>query len=258
MNGREDTMHELLQPLVTLSNELGREDRQLAMLGEGNTSARGGDNTFWVKASGSQLATITEGGFTQVKIDAILALVEREQMTQEEVQAIWPEVMVDPQQKRPSVETFMHALCLTEGGANWVAHTHPIACNAILCSRLGAEPFMRHLFPDGIVVCGRYPAVVPYVDPGFGLAKAVRTELRRYQDAHGVSPKLLLMVNHGITALGKTMQEALNITRMADKWARTIIGTYTLGGPNFMPDHEAARIDGRLDEHYRRNQLTGR
>lgn len=251
-------MNELLQALTTLSHELGREERQLAILGEGNTSARADDGTFWVKASGSQLATITEAGFTQVKMDAILALVEREQMSQEEVQAIWPEVMVDPQQKRPSVETFLHALCLSEGGASWVAHTHPISCNAILCSRLGAEPFMRHLFPDGIVVCGRYPAVAPYVDPGFDLAKVVRTELRRYQDAHGMSPKLLLMVNHGITALGKTMQEALNITRMADKWARIILGTYTLGGPNFMPDHEAARIDNRLDEHYRRSQLTGR
>ncbi|HQY91187.1 class II aldolase/adducin family protein [Caldilinea sp.] len=251
-------MSDLLQSLVTLSHELGREDRHLAILGEGNTSARGDDGTFWVKASGSQLGAITEGGFTQVKLDAILELVEREQMTQEEVQAIWPQVMVDAQQKRPSVETFLHALCLSEGGASWIAHTHPVSCNAILCSQLGAEPFMRPLFPDGIVVCGRHPAVVPYVDPGFDLAKAVRTELRRYQDAYGASPKLLLMVNHGITALGKTMQEALNITRMADKWARTLIGTYTLGGPHFMPDHEAARIDSRLDEHYRRSQLTGR
>jgi len=250
-------MSELLHSLVKLSHELGREDRQLAILGEGNTSARIDEGTFWVKASGSQLGTITETGFTQVKMDAILALVEREHMSQEEVQAIWPEVMVDPQQKRPSVETFLHALCLSEGGANWVAHTHPISCNAILCSRLGAEPFMRHLFPDGIVVCGRYPAVVPYVDPGFELAKAVRAELRRYQDTYGVSPKLLLMVNHGITALGQTMQEALNITLMADKWARILLGTYALGGPHYMPDAEAARIDNRLDEHYRRRQLTG-
>ena len=249
------TTDELLQALIALSHEVGREDRQLAILGEGNTSAPAGDGTFWVKASGSQLGTITAAGFTQVKMDAILDLIERDRMTQEEVQAIWPEVMVDPQQKRPSVETFLHALCLSEGGASWVAHTHPISCNAILCSVQGDIPFRRHLFPDGIVVCGRHPAVVPYVDPGFDLAKVVRAELRRYQDEHGASPKLLLMVNHGITALGRSAQEALNITRMADKWARTIIGTYSLGGPQYMPDSEAARIDNRLDEHYRRRQL---
>jgi rhamnose utilization protein RhaD (predicted bifunctional aldolase and dehydrogenase) len=250
-------MNELLQSLMTLSHELGREERALAILGEGNTSALASDKTFWVKASGSQLGTISTAGFTEVRLDAILELTERQSLSPEEVQALWPQVMVDPQQKRPSVETFMHALCLSEGQARWVAHTHPIACNAILCSRLGADPFLRPIFPDGIVVCGRHPAVVPYVDPGFMLAKVVRAELRRYQDAHGASPKLLLMVNHGITALGQTMQEALNITRMADKWARTLLGTYALGGPAFMPENEATRIDSRPDEHYRRSQLTG-
>lgn len=250
-------MNELLHSLVTLSHELGREERALAILGEGNTSALASDKTFWVKASGSQLGTISPAGFTEVHLDAILELTEHPYLSPEEVQALWPQVMVDPQQKRPSVETFMHALCLSEGQARWVAHTHPIACNAILCSRLGADPFLRPLFPDGIVVCGRHPAVVPYVDPGFTLAKVVRAELRRYQDAHGASPKLLLMVNHGITALGQTMQEALNITRMADKWARTLLGTYALGGPAFMPENEATRIDSRPDEHYRRSQLTG-
>jgi rhamnose utilization protein RhaD (predicted bifunctional aldolase and dehydrogenase) len=116
-------MHELLQPLVTLSNELGREDRQLAMLGEGNTSARGGDNTFWVKASGSQLVTITEGGFTQVKIDAILALVEREQMTQEEVQAIWPEVMGRSTAEAP-VGGDLHARALSDRGWRQLGGAH--------------------------------------------------------------------------------------------------------------------------------------
>jgi rhamnose utilization protein RhaD (predicted bifunctional aldolase and dehydrogenase) len=249
--------NDLLQSLIELSHELGREERQLAILGEGNTSASAGDGTFWVKASGSQLGTITEAGFTQVHMDAVLALVERDRMSQEEVQAAWASLMVDPQQRRPSVETFMHALCLSVGGAKWVAHTHPISCNQILCSALGAEPFRGHLFPDGIVVCGRHVAVVPYVDPGFDLAKAVQAELRRYQDEHGASPKLLLMVNHGITALGQSAQEALNITRMADKWARIILGAYALGGPNFLPETEAQRIDSRLDEHYRRRQLAG-
>ena len=69
----------------------------------------------------------------------------------------------------PSVEIFLHAICLSEGGARWVGHTHALSANQILCSRLGAEPFMRHLFPDGIVVCGVAPRVIPYVDPGFVL-----------------------------------------------------------------------------------------
>ena len=42
----------LLDDLITLSRELGRPERELAILGEGNTSVDIGDGTFWVKASG--------------------------------------------------------------------------------------------------------------------------------------------------------------------------------------------------------------
>jgi hypothetical protein len=43
---------------------------------------------------------------------------------------------------------------------------------------------------------------------------------------------------------------------MADKWARTLQGTYALGGPRFLPRSEVERIDSRLDEHYRRERLV--
>lgn len=248
-------MESILEQLITLSHELGVESRQLAILGEGNTSADCGDGTFLVKASGSQLGTIKADGFSQVSMGAVMDLIQRSAMSDDEVRQALQDVLVDPTQRRPSVETFMHALCLEVGGAKWVAHTHPVSCNAVLCSKLGAEPFLHHLFPDGIVVCGRNVAVVPYVDPGFVLAKVVYDELRRFQDTYGSNPKLLLMVNHGITALGQNATEAFNIQLMADKWAKTILGTYALGGPNFLPTNQADRIETRPDEHYRRRAL---
>jgi rhamnose utilization protein RhaD (predicted bifunctional aldolase and dehydrogenase) len=245
----------VLEQLIWLSHELGREERQLAILGEGNTGAACDDGAFWVKASGSQLSNITPQGFSRVRTAAVIDLLARDHMDDQEVARALMDALVDPTQRRPSVETFLHALCLHEGGAAWVAHTHAVSVNQILCSRLGAEPFLGHLFPDGIVVCGRHPAVVPYVDPGFPLAVAVRAELRRYLDSHGHAPKLLLMVNHGLVALGQTAQEALNITLMADKWAKILAGTYLFGGPAYLLDQQAERIDNRLDEHYRRQQL---
>lgn len=248
---------QILQGLIQLSLEVGREDRALAILGEGNTSADVGDGTFWIKASGTSLSTANESSFSHIRMDAVLEYVARPHMSETEVGEALADVLVDPAHKRPSTETFMHAVLLAEGGAKWVAHAHPVSANAILCSKLGAEPFTRPMFPDGIVVCGRYPAVVPYVDPGFYLGHAIRSELRRYQDAYGKNPKLMLMVNHGITALGQTAQEALNIMRMADKWSRILLGTYPLGGPNYMPEEEAERIDNRLDEVYRRKVLAG-
>ena len=248
---------QILEELIKLSLDVGREDRALAILGEGNTSADVGDGTFWIKASGTSLSTANAASFSHIRTDAVLKYVDRPHLSEVEVSQALADVLVDPTHKRPSTETFMHAVLLAEGGAKWVAHAHPVSANSILCGKLGAEPFMRPLFPDSIVVCGHHPAVVPYVDPGFYLGHAIRTELRRYQDAYGRSPKLLLMVNHGITALGQTAQEALNIMRMADKWSKILLATYASGGPNYMPEEEAERIDNRLDEVYRRKVLTG-
>ncbi len=253
-----DSDQPVLEELVWLSRELARPERELAILGEGNTGADVGDGTFWVKASGSQMATIDAQGFSRVRMAPVLAMLDQGELADPEVAEGLRAVLADPSHRRPSVETFLHALCMAEAGARFVGHTHPIAVNQILCSRQGAEPFLRHLFPDAIVVCGRTPAVVPYVDPGLPLARAVRQELRRYQAHHGQPPKLLLLVNHGLVALGATPQDVLNITLMADKWARILQGTYALGGPHFLPEAQVDRIDTRPDEHYRRRHLAGK
>jgi ribulose-5-phosphate 4-epimerase/fuculose-1-phosphate aldolase len=85
----------------------------------------------------------------------------------------------------------------------------------------------------------------------------MRDELQRYQQAFGRQPKMALMVNHGVVALGQTPTEVLNILLMADKWAKVLQGTYALGGPNYLTPADVERIDNRLDEHYRRGRLTG-
>ncbi len=249
-------MAQLQQELISLAHQLGDPARELAILGEGNVSVRADEGTFWVKASGSLLGTLSETDLSRVSMGAVLGLLQRPAMTEAEVEKALVEALEDPAHKRPSVETFLHALCLDLPGVHCVGHTHALAVNRILCSALGAEPFRRHIFPDAIVVCGVAPAVVPYVDPGFALAKAVQEELERYRQVYGVPPKLLLMESHGPVALGGSPREVLNIMLMADKWARTLSGTYALGGPRFLPDEEVARIDGRLDEDYRRKRLV--
>jgi rhamnose utilization protein RhaD (predicted bifunctional aldolase and dehydrogenase) len=253
MPGNTDTT---LSELIHLSHELGREDRQLAILGEGNTSADCGDGTFFVKASGSQLNNIDSSGFSRVDLKAAMDLMEHTHLSDEQVQAALQDVLVDKTHRKPSVETFLHAICIADAGAKFVGHTHAISVNSILCSEMGAKPFLGHLFPDGIVVCGVAPAVVPYTDPGFDLAVAFRAELRRYQDVYGVPPRTVLMENHGIVSLGRSAKEVLNIQLMADKWARVILGTAQFGGPHFLSAENVNRINNRLDEVFRRAKMV--
>lgn len=246
-----------LKQLIELSRELGREERQLAILGEGNTSADLGGDEFFVKASGCQLADIDANGFTRVRMQPVLAALESPEKSDEEVRKILENSRADKRARLPSVETFLHAICLREGGARWVGHTHPVSVLKILCSTLGAEPFFRHIFPDAIVVCGRRLAVVPYVDPGIRLAVALRASLRQFIAEHDTVPKVILMVNHGPVVLGQSARDVLNTMLMLDKWAKILAGNFMVSGPRFLDETLSDRIENRPDEHYRRRAIGG-
>ena len=105
-----------LQSLIALSRELGREDRRLAILGEGNTSADNGDGTFWIKASGSQLGSIDESGFSLVRMSTVQEMLARKQISDQEVAAGLQASLVNPAHRMPSVELFLHAICLPRAG----------------------------------------------------------------------------------------------------------------------------------------------
>ena len=58
--------------------------------------------------------------------------------------------------------------------------------------------------------------------------------------------------------LWASTREVLNITLMAEKWARVLNGALALGEPSYLEEGSVDRIDNRMDEHYRRKQLSGR
>jgi rhamnose utilization protein RhaD (predicted bifunctional aldolase and dehydrogenase) len=199
---------------------------------------------------------ISESGFSCVQGERVLKLLDNRELDDAGVADGLKNSLVDPKMSKPSVETFLHALCIYEAKAKWIGHTHPVSVMSILCSKEGARPFTRHIYPDEIVGCGEMPAVVPYVDPGLILARAVRDELRCYLDKFGNAPKLILMENHGMVALGQSPTDVMSISMTADKWARTLLGTFTMSGPRYLTGQQAKRIETRPDEAYRRKQIA--
>ncbi len=253
------TPHSILTELVELSNRLAAPANDYVILAEGNTSARVDDQTFWVKASGREMHGIGPEGFVQVHFDRALAVLDSADLSDAAVKEALTAAKVDPAAPgHPSVETFLHALCLQLPGVNFVGHTHPTAVNAITCSTSFASALNGRLFPDEIVVLGVAPVLVPYVDPGLPLARAVRDAIHAFIETHGERPKAIYMQNHGFIALGSISRQVENITAMAVKLARVLIGAYSLGGPNFMTPQNVARIHTRPDEHYRQRQLGAR
>lgn len=233
---------------AALARALGDPALDLAILAEGNTSAREDEATFWVKASGLSMREIGPEGFVRVAFAPILAT---EDLDDAAVRALLAAAPLDGGALLPSVETFMHAWLLTLPGVSFVGHCHPTALLPILCRPDAREEAGRRYFPDEVVCCGPASAWVPYVDPGLPLARAVREGVEAHVADWGAVPKTIWMGNHGLIALGTNRLEVEAATLMTAKAARV-----RLGGANLpLTRSQVERIASRPDEHHRQRLL---
>lgn len=253
------TKQQILQTLIEMSRWLGDESRGLVILGEGNTSAKSGEDTFYIKASGAQLGSITHEGLVEVRASKALAMLDGADLSDAEIKARLASARVDVDARfLPSIETIFHSYLLSLPGVNFVGHTHPISVNAILCSKEWRSITQQRLFPDEIVCCGIAPAYIEYTDPGVQLGRKIRDTVQDYIGEYGVRPKSILMQNHGLVAIGDTAKEVQSITAMWDKTAKVLAGTFQFGGPNYLSSESVDRIQSRPDEVQRKKLIEGR
>lgn len=247
-----EVKNKILEELVTMSRSIGEPEKDLVILGDGNTSAFISQESFWVKASGAQLNGIDQSGFTEVNTEKALAVLEKTSLSDAELKASFAAARIDPTSKHPSIETVFHALALSMCNARFVAHTHPIAINAIVCSKNAREMLSGHLFSESALYLGPEGVIIDYADPGIPVAKALIEQIARFQQRWGQDPRVFYLLNHGMVALGQSPKEVENITAMAVKAAKILSGTAQFGGPNFISPIDVKRITSRPDEEYRR------
>jgi rhamnulose-1-phosphate aldolase/alcohol dehydrogenase len=231
-----------LEQVVFASHLLGG-NRALANIGGGNTSAKGTATdhvgrevpAIWVKGSGSDLATMSPRDFTQLRLDEVLPLFEREAMSDAEMVAHLARCQIDPTAPRSSIETLLHAFV----PAAHVHHTHPDAVNVLACAE-GGRALIAECFGDRA-------AWIDYIRPGFTLAKQVGTVVR---ENPGV--ELVVLGKHGLVVWGDTARDAYERTVAVCNEAAEFVNRGSTGRPRFGGPSGAAR----LDEEARRNTLA--
>ncbi|WP_301107876.1 bifunctional aldolase/short-chain dehydrogenase [Sporosarcina sp.] len=184
------------------SNLIG-SDRRICNWGGGNTSVKTTEKDFkgddvevmWVKGSGSDLCHMEEKHFTALKLEDILPLKEREDMSDEDMVAYLEHCMVNPANPRASIETLLHAFLPYKH----VDHTHPDSIISICCAPNGRE-IADEIFEDRYVW-------VPYIRPGFLLSKMIAEGVEQNPKA-----ELVLMEKHGLVVWGETAEESYNKT----------------------------------------------
>ena len=240
--------------LVELSREFGRA--AWTILGEGNTSGRIDEKVFAVKSSGSSLGTLTEIELSHCYFDHLLPVLDRDDLSEQEIESVLLDSRVRPTELKPSVETFFHAYLLTLCGVNFVGHTHPVPVNQILCSSLAESFAVERRFPDEVVCCGPISLLIPYEDPGLALAVRIRREIQEFERRYAKLPKVILLGNHGVITIGPSTDAVRVAMAMTVKAAEIFVGAHALGGNIAMPQSEVDRIENRLDEEYRRRMLS--
>jgi rhamnulose-1-phosphate aldolase/alcohol dehydrogenase len=191
-----------LETLAYRSNLFGR-DRAVANFGGGNTSTKSKEkdhagrevDVLWVKGSGTDLATIRAEQFTGFKLDEVLPLMDRDEMSDEEMVSYLAACQLRPDMPRGSIETLLHAFVPYPH----VDHTHPDAINMICCAE-GGEELARECF-------GEEAVWIPYIRPGFTLSKQVGEAVRSNPEV-----RYILLAKHGLVTWGDAHEESYGRT----------------------------------------------
>ena len=187
-----------LDQLVYQSRLVGA-DPSLVLWGGGNTSLKTTETDFRglecrvlrVKGSGTDMKSIQRQGFPGVLLEHVLPLLEREDMSDEEMVDYLNHCLVEPNAPRPSIETLLHAFIPQAS----IVHSHADAILSITNTRRPTG-LLSDAFGDSLVV-------VPYRRPGFLLSKEVVLGAQNSPHARGV-----VLLNHGLVTWGDTPREA--------------------------------------------------
>jgi rhamnose utilization protein RhaD (predicted bifunctional aldolase and dehydrogenase)/NAD(P)-dependent dehydrogenase (short-subunit alcohol dehydrogenase family) len=222
-----------MNELVSMSRYFG-SDTKFVISGGGNTSLKIADRLF-VKGSGVALATIDSAGFVEMERAPLAALTkqdlgpipdEREAKFKKAILAarVYPE-----RAQRPSVECVLHNML----PRRFAVHTHSTEVNMLGCS-LNGEKLAAEIL-------GKEILWIPYVDPGFTLAQAMRQALEAYSARTGLDcPPAVLMQNHGLLVCGETAAEIIERTN----WILSQIEVYQKRLPAGEAFGKVQRISG--------------
>ena len=190
---------------------LGGEPR-LVLHGGGNTSVKtrmaditGSEiDVLCVKGSGWDMGTIEAPGLPAVRLAPLKELHGLQALSDEDMVNVQRSNLLDAKSPNPSVETLLHAFLPHK----FIDHTHS---NAVLS--LTDQPDGEALAAD---LYGKRAALVPYVMPGFALAKKCSEVGKANPDVEG-----LILLKHGIFSMGATAEEAyvrmIDLVTMAEK-----------------------------------------
>ena len=191
---------DLLALRVYTSRLLGK-DSSLVLHGGGNTSVKitekntlnQDEEILYVKGSGWDLEFIEKAGFSPVRMSHMLNLSKLESLSDPQMVNELKTQLTNSSAPSPSVETILHAALPFK----FVDHTHADAVVTIT-NTLKGEERIKEIYGDRVVI-------IPYVMPGFDLAKEV---VNIFSEESSDRTEGMILMNHGIFSFGDSAKES--------------------------------------------------
>ncbi len=226
---------------VYTSRLLGR-DKSLVLHGGGNTSVKtieknavgDAEGILHVKGSGWDLEKIEAEGFSPVRLEYLKRLANLRGLSDPEMVNELVTHLTRASAPVPSVEAILHAILPYK----YVDHTHADAILTITNTADG-EARIREIYGDEVVV-------IPYVMPGFDLARSVAARFPAQANARTIG---VVLLNHGIFSFGQSAKESYDrMIALVDRAERYLRGhrAWELAWPEASPERSAALELARL------------
>lgn len=185
---------------VYTSRLLGK-DPTLVLHGGGNTSVKitesnivgNQEEILYVKGSGWDLEFIEKAGFSPVRMNHMLSLAKLDTLSDPQMVNELKTQLTNATSPTPSVETILHAILPFK----YVDHTHSDAVVTVT-NTLEGEDRIREIYGERVVI-------IPYVMPGFDLAKDVA---RIFSEQSTDKTEGMVLMNHGIFSFGDSAKES--------------------------------------------------
>jgi len=227
--------------LLTLAHWIGAHRTRLVIGSEGAVAALlPGGKTFAVSAAHTRLVRLESGSLVEFNLAKAQALIAGDDACTPEQIA---EAQTNPAAPTPSADALAFADLFAFEGVRFAAHTQPIPINQVICSPRARQFSDRRNLPHEILACGQASVLVPFMPPGLLLAKEIRRRIALWRDRYKTIPKLILIQNHGMIALGETVEEVQTVTEAAVKYAEIFVGAAMMGGPEFLKPNYVTQID---------------
>lgn len=229
--------------MLRLGQQLGTHTWQLTIGTEGSCAVKVDDATFLVTRRGASLASLTEADLVTIKIAEAQALLEKEALPEDGLAAC----LGQEDAPEPSSDTLIYAHLFGLEGISFIGHVQPVEVNQIISSPRARQFADRRTIAEEVIACGGSSILVPYYDAGLALARETVKKVMLWRDRNKKTPRLVLLQNHGMMALGADVASVLSVAERTVKSARVFVGSAMMGGPVFLSPNHVAHLETLSD-----------